>query len=171
MRAISIFAGSVLLIMALCWTTAFAGANFNGGYSGFFEWENPHSSLATGSAFNLGVTYRPDKIVAPEQIRGISSYKIMPENFEFFLNGAVRDGQSDVGMLGMGYSILNLQSIEFLIEGAAVEKQVGDGRYALGAYAGMKIPFKSLGQSFCFTFGGGYCSNPIMVVGLNFLSE
>jgi hypothetical protein len=45
------------------------------------------------------------------------------------------------------------------------------GKYALGAYSGLKMPFKTLGQSWCFTVGGGYCSNPIMVIGLNFLSN
>jgi len=160
-----------LLSLLLVAVPGLAGTNFNGGYSGFFEWENPHSAVATGSAFQLGATYRPDKIMAPEQIRGISSYQIKPESFEFFVNGVVRDGSADVGMLGMGYSLLSLGSIEFIVEGAAVEKQVGDGQYALGAYGGMKMPFRSLGQTFCFTVGGGYCSNPIMVVGLNFLSE
>jgi hypothetical protein len=163
------FVGGILagaLVVALC-STVSADVNFNGGYSGFFEWETPHSNVATGSAFDLGVTYRPDAVetLAPNK------YQVKPESFEFFANGVVRDGQSDIGMIGGGYSLVNLKSIEFILEGAAVEKQIDEGHYALGAYAGLKMPFTTLGQTFAFTVGGGYCSNPIMVIGLNFLSQ
>jgi hypothetical protein len=156
-----------LAVLLASTVAASAGTAFNGGYSGFFEWEHPHSAVATGSAFQLGATYRPDKVetLAPNK------FKIAPENFEFFVNSVVRDGKSDIGMIGGGYSLANLGTIEFVLETAAVEKQIGDGQYALGAYGGLKMPFKTLGQSWCFTVGGGYCGNPLMAVGLNFLSN
>lgn len=158
---------SLALAVLLASTVAYGGTAFNGGYAGFFEWENPHSAIATGSAFQLGATYRPDKVetLAPNKI------KVKPEAFEFFANSVVRDGKSDIGMIGGGYSLANLGTIEFILEAAAVEKQIGDGQYALGAYGGLKMPFKTLGQSWCFTVGGGYCNNPLMTIGLNFLSN
>ena len=156
-----IAAGALVFLTA---TMALADTGLNGGYSGVFTFD-PETHVATGSAFNLGITYRPDKV---EPISA-NKMKIEPSDFLFWSSQAVRDGAADYNFTGAGYSFADWGTLEFIGEAAVVTHGIGESTYQLGAYGGARVPFISLGQHFEFRLGAGYDGErAIMLVGLGF---
>ena len=170
MKRIGLFLiGFIVAGLLVAAPTCHAGMDFSAGYSGLFTFQD--DGTVTGSMYDLGACYRPDKVMVIGTPRA-SKFTLEPSNFEFFTDQAIRDGSPDLNITGMGYVLKHWSSMEIIAQGAVVTKTLGNNQFKIGEVTAVKIPFTSLGQGWVFKFMAGFDGdNPIMGIGLGFSTQ
>lgn len=164
----TVLAGVTILATLVLATGTMAGTNFNAGIGGLFVFDT-HTRTATGTAVNLGVTYRPIG----------TRFDILDKQFDasrfmFWSNQSFQDGETDYNLTGVGFSLYRSANFEIISEAAAVTHQIADNQYQIGAFGGFRLPMTVIGNTpFEFRVGGGWDGgeHPLLLVSLGFLSN
>jgi len=157
-----------LAVLLASTVAASAGTNFNAGVGGLFVFDT-HTRTATGTAVNLGVTYRPVG----------TRFDILDKQFDasrfmFWSNQSFQDGETDYNLTGIGFSLYRSANFEIVSEAAAVTHQIAKNQYQIGAFGGFRFPMTVIGDTpLEFRVGGGWDGgvHPLLLVSLGFLSQ
>jgi hypothetical protein len=141
-----------------------SNTSFNGGTGGIFSFDD--EGRVRGWGYPIGATYRPDIIDEEEGTLTAEVSRLI-----FFTDQVIRDGLPDLNFTGMGVSIIRWSGVEFIGEGAAIFNGFPDDEVYVGAYGGLRMPFRVMKQKFQFKVGGGWDGqNPILVTTFNFVT-
>lgn len=147
-------------------TACYADTQLGAGYATIFTLQG---NTATASAWNLGVTYRPDPVPAPNAPVKLS---LQPTNFGVAISQNIVEDGANLTMTGLMYRLWAVPGFEVMGEGALVAKNLTESTFGLGGYGGVRCYFNVASKPFCLRLGGGYIApDPILAIGLNFLSE